>query len=52
MRIVLIPGRSPSDSKYRGQIVTVDRYFIEILEDEEDGSIWINKGLIQTVQMV
>jgi hypothetical protein len=47
----VIPGANPSGSMYSGNIITVDRYFVEILPRDEDGSYWVNKGMILTARM-
>jgi hypothetical protein len=35
---------------YIGQIITVDRYFIEILPEKRSNSLWLNKGLIMAAE--
>lgn len=35
---------------YTGQIITVDRYFIEILPEKRSSSLWLNKGLIMAAE--
>ena len=36
--------------EYTGKIVTVDRYFIEVMPDGDNVPIWINKGCLMSAR--